>query len=78
MKVYHHTMARIPNTPSTLTHEQCISLLTRIQEACFLELQIINDSPMYVWSNEKPGHSAHSVSTAVASIMLEAGLNPRE
>lgn len=69
-------MANIPNSPNTLNHVQCMDILSRIQEACFLELQIIEESPVYVWTNEKPRRSSAAVASRVANIMLEAGLNP--
>jgi hypothetical protein len=74
-------MSSIPNKPTTtsLSHQQCIDLLSRIQEACFLQLRLVNDSsPAYVWTNEKPRIDAYGVATSVASALMEAGLNPKD
>lgn len=69
-------MSRIPKKPNNLSHDQCISILNKIQEACFLELQIINESPMYVWSDQKPKHYPATVSKTVANALFEFGLAP--
>ena len=71
-------MSKIPAKPSSLTHEECIEALRRIQEACFLDLQIINDSPAYVWTNRRPAASSLEVASGVANVLLELGLNPKD
>ena len=72
-------MSSIPNKPTNLPHQQCIDLISRIQEACFLQLRLVNDSsPIYVWTNEKPRHDSEGVSSSVANILMEAGLNPKD
>jgi len=74
-------MSSIPNKPTTtsLSHQQCVDLLSRIQESCFLQLRLVNDSsPVYVWTNEKPRLNSEGVASSVASILMEAGLNPKD
>lgn len=73
-----YNMSTIPNKPTSLSHQECLTALSRIQEACFLDLQIINDSPVYVWTNDRPARSSLEVASAVSNILLEMGLNPKD
>jgi hypothetical protein len=71
-----HTRS-LPPRPSSLSHEECIKLLERIQEICFLSVELVHDSsPVPAWTPDKVASQSAAIGRAVVGALREGGLSP--